>query len=103
MPFEWYASAPGMHVEISRGDFNASRGFNGAADWSMNVTETGFRQLSGADLAAQRCDADFYPELKPKELYPTMTVAGIVNVGHSEKLFSICDPALLVRRWCHSG
>ena len=112
MPFEWYAKAPGQHVEVSLGDFDASRGFDGTVAWSLNVTETGFRELHGADLAAVRRDAEFYREIKLRELYPTMSVAGIAKVGgrdayivdarptegSSETLYFDVRSGLLVRR-----
>src|SRR5262245_64305449 len=60
-PVEIYAKAPNKRVEIVlAGDYDSSRGFNGAFGWSLNMTETGFRELSGHGLAAEKREAEFY-------------------------------------------
>jgi hypothetical protein len=84
---ESYSQAPNKEVEIFRvklGDgyeFEVSRGFNGAVGWSLDPTEGGFRELGGTELAAKKRDAEFYWEIKLKELYPKMALIGKAPVG----------------------
>src|SRR5262245_23794612 len=85
--FESYGQAPNKRVEIGQFklgngiEFEISRGFNGAVGWSFNPTNGGFRGLSGNELAAQKRDAEFFWELKLKELYPKMALIGQAPVG----------------------
>src|SRR5215470_13534593 len=80
--FESYAQAPNKHVQIGQVklgngiEFEISRGFNGAVGWSLNATEGGFRELSGTELAAEKRAAEFYREIKLRELYPKMALIG---------------------------
>jgi hypothetical protein len=112
-PIEIYAKAPNKRVEILLvGDYDSSRGFNGAVGWSLNMTETGFRELSGHGLAAEKREAEFYREIKLRELYPKSTLAGKEKVGDreayvveatpaegdSEKLYFDIQTGLLIRR-----
>src|SRR5215510_912209 len=112
-PIEIYAKAPNKRVEIFLiGDYDSSRGFNGAVGWSLNMTETGFRELSGHGLAAEKREAEFYREIKLRELYPKSTLAGKEKVGDreayvieatpaegdSEKLYFDVQTGLLIRR-----
>src|SRR5262245_9793559 len=84
-----YAQAPNKQVQIGRikvdgkdADFETSRGFNGAVGWSLNLTEGGFRELEGDELAKQKLAADFYWDIKLKELYPKMTFLAPMEVGN---------------------
>ena len=86
---ESYAQAPNKRVNIMHvkaGEelaFDISRGFDGRTGWSLNLTEGGFRELEGVELAAEKRDAEFHHELKLKELYPKMSRVGQVAVdGH---------------------
>jgi hypothetical protein len=93
-PIEIYAKAPNKRVEIVlAGDYDSSRGFNGAVGWSLNMTETGFRELSGHGLAAEKREAEFYREIKLRELYPKSTLAGKEKVGDSEAYVVEATPA----------
>jgi CubicO group peptidase (beta-lactamase class C family) len=56
-------------------------GFDGAVGWDFNSTSGGYRELSGKELAAKRRDAEFYLEIKRKELYPKMALKGAQKVG----------------------
>src|SRR5262249_31924956 len=49
--------------------------FDGALAWADDPS-SGYRELSGAELAEAKRDAEFYAELKFKELYPKRTVVG---------------------------
>ena len=59
------------------------RGFNGTAGWYVDPDE-GPKDLSGADLEAIKTDAQFYREIKLKELYPKMAVEGKASVAGRE-------------------
>lgn len=113
VPIEIYAKAPNKRVEMIFTDgSDSSRGFNGAVGWSLNMTETGFRELSGPGLAAEKREAEFYREIKLKELYPRLTLAGKEKVGDreayvieatptegsTEKLYFNVQTGLLIRR-----
>ena len=84
---ENYAQAPIKHVFIGQVKvsgaiaFEVSRGFNGKVGWSLNASEGGFRELDGIELAKEKREAEFYRELKLKELYPKMALIGQVKVN----------------------
>jgi D-alanyl-D-alanine carboxypeptidase len=85
--FETYRQAPNKSVEIGKiklGDgreFEISRGFNGAEGWALNPADGGFRELIGTELAAEKLEAEFYWDIKLKELYPKMALQGEVRIG----------------------
>src|SRR5215475_3106109 len=85
--YESYSQAPNKSVDIGHfkvgngREFELSRGFNGTEGWALNPTDGGFRELSGTKLAEQKRDADFYREIKLKELYPKMALMGEVKIG----------------------
>src|SRR5215475_1533591 len=85
--FESYAQAPNKHVQIGQArlgngiEFEISRGFNGAVGWSLNATEGGFSELIGTELAAEKRAADFYWDIRLKEIYPKMALLGRAPVG----------------------
>lgn len=85
--FAIYRQAPNKAVQICRFklgsdiEFEVSRGFNGTGGWALNPADGGFRELSGAELAAEKRDAEFYWEIKLKELYPRMALIGQVKIG----------------------
>lgn len=112
---EIYEVAPNKRVEINRIKLGAckeveiSEGFNGAVGWSsLNQ----FHKLEGAELAAKKLEAEFYKEIKLKELYPRMIVNGTVRIadrwtyvldassaeGSIEKMYFDIETGLLVRR-----
>lgn len=110
---EIYAKAPNKRVEmVGAADYDSSRGFNGAVGWSLNMTETGFRELSGHGLAAEKREAEFHREIKLRDLYPRLTLAGKEKVGDreayvieatpadgdTEKLYFDVQTGLLIRR-----
>jgi len=116
--FESYAQAPNKQVQIGQVklgngiEFEISRGFNGATGWSLNVTEGGFRELSGTELASEKRGAEFYRDIKLRELYPKMSLKGQAKVGDhtaysieatpaegsSEKWFFEAQTGLLIRK-----
>jgi zinc protease len=115
MQIEIYAKAPNMRVEVLDAPQNqgfAGRGYDGTAGWSMNMTETGLRQLDGPELATSRRESDFYRQLRLDRLYERLAVAGkervngrdvyrvdaIPEIGNPEKLYFDCETGLLSRR-----
>jgi hypothetical protein len=111
-PIHSYAKAPNQFVQVTGANGEASQGFNGSTGWSMNVTEAGFRELQGIALATAKRNAEFYWELKLRELYPSMTTRGTSKVadrdawvvdatpsgGSPERFFFDAQSGLLVRR-----
>src|SRR5262245_23475588 len=88
--FEIYSQAPNKKVGIGQfklsngAEFEISRGFNGAVGWALNPTNGGFRELSGTEQAAEKRDAEFYWEIRLKELYPKMLLLGQAPIaGHT--------------------
>ncbi len=110
-PLEIYVKAPDKYVQII-GFGEASSGFNGEVGWSLNTTQNGLRELTGAGLARQKREAEFYKEIKIRELYARLTLAGKKKVGdreayvieavsaagNTEKLYFDAQTGLLVRR-----
>ena len=82
-PVEIYQAAPNKFVSIVTTPNGAvSFGFDGMVGWSKNPR--GQRELSGEALAQMKRSAEFYADLKLKELYPKMTLEGKEKVGERE-------------------
>jgi outer membrane lipoprotein-sorting protein len=114
-PIEIYSKAPNKRVEILDAPENrgfTGRGYDGAAGWSMNMTETGLRQLEGAELAATQRESDFYRQITLDHLYKQLKVSGTDRIGgkdvyvveavpesgNPEKLYFDAETGLLSRR-----
>ncbi|MEK6406529.1 MAG: hypothetical protein AABN34_06160 [Acidobacteriota bacterium] len=114
-PIEIYSRAPNKRVEILDAPENrgfTGRGYDGSAGWSMNMTETGLRQLEGAELATMQRESDFYRQIKLDQLYKRLTLTGkdriagqevyaieaIPESGNPEKLYFDAETGLLSRR-----
>lgn len=80
--FENYAKAPNKTIlTFTLPGFGAfQQGFDGTVAWAQDPT-SGLRELTGVELAAVKLDADFYREIRRKELYPTLKVRGKEKVG----------------------
>lgn|GEM_PF-849827 len=61
--------------------FELLTGFDGVIAWEFNLTSTSHRRPSDAELTAKSRNAEFYREIKLKELYPKMTLKGEQKVG----------------------
>ena len=86
-------------------------GFNGTTGWTQ-TPESGWREVSGPELAQRKLDAEFYSELKLKERYPKMRVLGAAKLsdreaevieatpaeGNPERLYFDTQTGLLIRQ-----
>jgi outer membrane lipoprotein-sorting protein len=112
---EIYSKAPNQRVELLDAPENrgpTGRGYDGTNGWSMNMTETGLRQLEGAELATMRRESDFYRTIKLGRLYARLSAIGLEQVngrevhvleaipenGNPEKLYFDAQTGLLIRR-----
>lgn len=93
-PVQMYSKAPNksaMVIEIPNvGTFNEV--FDGNKAWSANPM-SGLREKTGAELAAQKRDADFYQTLNLKSHYSKMVVKGKEKVGAGEAYVIEATPA----------
>lgn len=114
-PIEIYSKAPDKRVEILDASENrgfTGRGSDGTNGWSMNMTETGLRQLEGAEFAMIQRESDFYRALRLDRLYKRLSVTAKENIedrdvfvvqaipetGSPEKLYFDSASGLLFRR-----
>lgn len=92
--FEMVAKAPnktGMKIEIP-GVGEIHNRFDGTKGWAQDPM-TGLRELSGVELAATKLDAEFYKDIKMKELYKKLEVKGRAKVGDAEAIIIEATPA----------
>jgi zinc protease len=84
-PFESYAKAPNKAKSIITIDGYGviEQGFDGTVGYSSDP-QTGLREMTGAELAATKREADFYAGIKFKEYFPKATVKGKDKVGDRE-------------------
>jgi zinc protease len=84
-PIEMYAKAPNKNLVIINipGFGTVQQGYNGAVAWAQEPT-SGLRELSGGELVSAKREAEFYADIKFKEMYPKMTVKGKDKVGDKE-------------------
>jgi len=114
-PIEIYSKAPNKRVEMLDTTENrgvTGRGYDGTSGWSMNMTETGLRQLEGAELAMIARESDFYRALRLDQLYKRLTVTAkedidgrevyvveaVPETGNPERLYFESASGLLFRR-----
>lgn len=92
---EVYRKAPNKRMYVTKiPSFEGviQQGFNGTVGWSMHPWE-GLRELSGAELASARRDADFFKELRLKDSFSRVTVVGKVKVGDREAYVIEASPS----------
>jgi len=111
-PIVMYAKAPNktfLTIDIP-GFGTFQRGYNGTGAWEQNPA-TGTRDISGAELAQSKLAAEFYRDIKLKQLYSKMEVKGVEKVGErdayvieatsadggTEKMYFDTQTGLLVR------
>ncbi len=111
VPEEVYQSASNkLLVVTSYPDIVFRRGFDGVRGWAKSSQGEG--QISKEELAELERDAEFYGEIKLRELYPQMVVEGKSMIGDreafvvaaasrrglAERLYFDAQTGLLVRR-----
>ncbi|MGH9906046.1 MAG: hypothetical protein ACRD8U_10765, partial [Pyrinomonadaceae bacterium] len=82
---ELYAKAPGKTLTVMNAEPMGliKQGFDGRNGWNLS-DKSGVQDLNGADLAALAVDADFYHDLRLKELYARIKVLSKVKDGFRE-------------------
>lgn len=108
---EVYQKAPDKLLTVVKSPDGVTRqGFNGRVGWVQ--TARGRREMSAAELAQVRRQADFHKELELKRQYASLKVAGREKVGEreayllegvtpegaTEQLFFDAQTGLLLRR-----
>jgi zinc protease len=80
---EVYQKAPNLSasVLVIPGVGTQAEGFNGTIAWELEPDSGVVHDKSGLELATAKREAEFYEELKLKELYPRMTLKGIEKAG----------------------
>jgi photosynthetic reaction center cytochrome c subunit len=92
IPIETYQEAPDKVVSILTAKNGVMMsGYNGTVGWVKN--QRGQRQLGGAQLAAMKHGADFYGDIKLKELYPNLEVVDHEKVGDRETIMLASQPS----------
>lgn len=86
IPLETYQAAPDKLVTILTTPRQGvmMSGYNGTTAWSKNAR--GQREMSGAQLALMKRASDFYGDIKPREVFPNLTVAGREKIGDREAI-----------------
>jgi hypothetical protein len=116
VPEEVYAKAPNKLLTITSYPRLVFRtGYNGTQGWA--VSNQGGRDLPDEALAQLKLEADFYREIRLKEIYPKMLVLGTTAIGgreayiveatpagagRPEKLYFDAQTGLLVRRYAET-
>lgn len=92
--FQSYAKAPNKNAVIVDvpGFGTVHNVFDGTTAWESNP-QAGLRELTGAELAAQKRDHDFYQPLHLKNHYPKMVVKGTEKVGSAVAVVVEATPA----------
>jgi zinc protease len=82
---ETYRKAPNKEMQMINTPSNgpSQRGFDGTLGWNWDP-DSGPSDMSPADLAAMKLEADFYRDIRLKELYPKISLKGKERVGDHE-------------------
>ncbi len=91
---ETYSKAPNktLTVVTLEGLGVITQGYDGKTAWAKDPFQ-GLRDLTGAELSALKREAEFFGELKFKELYPKAAVTGKSKVGEREVYVVEATPA----------
>jgi hypothetical protein len=93
-PLEVYAKAPNKNaviIDIS-GFGMVKSGFNGSVGWSQDP-QSGLREMAGAELSDTKRDAEFYREIKLKQMFSKMILTGKDKVGEHDVYVIEATPA----------
>ena len=82
---EVYKKAPNKEVStLNMPSFGLStRGYNGSVGWTFDP-DSGPGDMSASDLAAMKLESDLHREIRLKELFPDMALAGTTKVGDAD-------------------
>ena len=91
---ESYAKAPNKFGTNSNIDGIGSfmQGYDGTTAWEQNPM-AGYRVMSGSELALVKREAEFYSDLKFKQLYPKAVVKGKQKLGDRDVYLVEATPA----------
>ncbi len=82
-PFETVQKSPDKYLDVTtRPAGGVAIGFDGTAAWLQGPR--GLRDLGGSQLAELKRDADLRGDLRLRELYPEMAVAGKERIGERD-------------------
>jgi zinc protease len=111
---EVYEKAPNKQIATLTlpGIGTQADGFNGTLAWALEADSGVVHDKSGLELASAKRDAEFYEEIKLKELYKRMTLKGVEKVdmrsayvieavpqvGSPERLYFDTQTGLLIRK-----
>jgi hypothetical protein len=110
--FEAYEKAPNKSLVVLNfpGVGIIREGYNGVIGWSQEPQEE-VRVMTGAELASTKIDADFYKDVRLREIFPSLIFKGTEKVGdklthklegiskdgYSETMYFDIESGLLVR------
>lgn len=90
---EFYSKAPDKYAFVMKIAGNAVRkGYNGRVGWVQEGGEE-VRRLDGVELAEMKRDAEFYREIKLKELFPIINFDGKSSVNGRDAYVLTATPA----------
>lgn len=91
---EFQSKAPNKTLNVIEipGVGTIREGFDGTMGWSQNPF-TGLSEKSATEVAAIKRQADFYRDIRLRELYPKMTVTGSAKVGGHDTYVVEATPA----------
>ena len=83
---EIYQKAPNKQVAFINipGIGTDAEGFDGLVAWELEPDSGVVHEKSGLELASARRGAEFYEDIKLKELFPRMKLKGVEKVGPSQ-------------------
>jgi hypothetical protein len=90
---EFYAKAPNKRLSVIDlpGFGQVREGFDGTLGWEENP-QTGILEKGAQNLSVAKRGAEFYEELRLRELYPKMAFKGVQRVGQSSAYLIDADP-----------
>jgi hypothetical protein len=91
---EIYAKAPNktLTIQTLSGIGEIREGYDGKIAWAQNPI-TGFREKSGAELAAVARSSDIHAAIKTRQLYSKLEFKGKEKVGDRETYVILATPA----------
>lgn len=93
-PITIYAKAPNKTLRVIEipGFGTVQQGYNGTVGWAQEP-QNGLRELAGLELTQAKREAEFYGDIKYKEMFKKLTVTGKATVGTGEAYVVEAVPA----------